>query len=150
MVGITGGKGIGVSITRFEDARLLTGAGEYSDDYNRLDQVYAAFARSPHAHAWLRRIEVSAAASMPGVIAVLTGADYAADGLDDMLAQGNPKDVELFNRDGAPIQYPRIEPLVRTKVRRVGEAIVMIIANSAEQARDATERGTAALVRDCC
>ena len=140
MVGIPVGKGIGASIPRFEDARLLTGAGEYSDDFNRPDQVHAAFLRSHHAHAWLRRIEVSAAASMPGVIAVLTGADYAADGLNDMLAQGNPKDVELSNRDGAPIQYPRIEPLVRTKVRRVGEAIVMIVANLPEQARDATER----------
>ena len=132
MVGVTGGKGIGVSITRFEDARLLTGAGEYSDDYNgRIGFMRPSYVRLMLMHGFggsMRRL-----ASMPGVIAVLTGADYAADGLDDMLAQGNPKDVELFNRDGAPIQYPRIEPLVRTKVRRVGEAIVMIILP--EQAR---------------
>ena len=93
MVGGSGGKGIGASIPRFEDHRLLTGAGEYSDDYNRPGQVYAAFARAPHAHARLGLVDTEAALEMPGVIAVLTGADYKSDGLNAMLAQGNPKDV---------------------------------------------------------
>ena len=105
----SGGKGIGASIPRFEDYRLLTGAGEYSDDFNRSDQAYAAFTRAPHAHARILSIETDAAAAMPGVLSVLTGADYTSDGLNPMLAQGNPKDVELFNRDGAPIYYPKIE-----------------------------------------
>ena len=138
-----GDGGIGASVPRFEDPRLLTGAGEYSDDFNRPMQVYAAFARAPHAHAHVRRIDVTEASNMPGVIAVLTGDDYVADGLNPMLAQGNPKDVELFNRDGSPIHYPRIEPLVRSKIRRVGEAIGMVVAGTPEQARDAAEQVTA-------
>jgi carbon-monoxide dehydrogenase large subunit len=140
MEGETVGKGIGASIPRFEDHRLLTGAGEYSDDFNRPGQAYAAFARAPHAHARILSVDTKDAAAMPGVLAVLTGADYGADGLNPMIAQGNPKDVELFNRDGSPIYYPRIEPLVTKKVRRVGEAVAMVIAERAEQARDAAER----------
>jgi len=135
--------GIGASIPRFEDFRLLTGIGEYSDDFNRPGQAYAAFARAPHAHARIGRVETDTAAGMPGVIAVLTGLDYKADGLNAMLAQGNPKDVELFNRDGAPIHYPRIEPLVSEKVRRVGEAVAMVIAETPAQARDAADCVTA-------
>jgi carbon-monoxide dehydrogenase large subunit len=140
MDGGSGGKGIGASIPRFEDHRLLTGAGEYSDDFNRPSQVYAAFTRAPHAHACILSIRTDAAAAMPGVLAVLTGADYTADGLNPMLAQGNPKDVELINRSGSPIYYPKIEPLVTTKIRRVGEAVAMVIAKTVEQARDAAER----------
>ena len=139
MVGGSGGKGIGASIPRFEDHRLLTGAGEYSDDFNRPGQVYAAFARAPHAHARLGFVDTEAALEMSGVIAVLTGADYKSDGLNAMLAQGNPKDVELFNRDSSPIHYPRIEPLVTDKIRRVGEAVAMVIAETPNQARDAAE-----------
>ena len=139
MVGGSGGKGIGASIPRFEDHRLLTGAGEYSDDYNRPGQVYAAFARAPHAHARLGFVDTEAALEMSGVIAVLTGADYKSDGLNAMLAQGNPKDVELFNRDSSPIHYPRIELLVTDKIRRVGEAVAMVIAETPDQARDAAE-----------
>lgn len=131
--------GIGASIPRFEDYRLLTGAGEFSDDFNRPGQAYAAFARGPHAHARINRVDTDAAGRMPGVIAVLTGSDYKDDGLNAMLAQGNPKDVELFNRDGSSIYYPRIEPLVSDKVRRVGEAVAMVIAETAEQAWDAAE-----------
>lgn len=132
-------KGIGASIPRFEDHRLLTGAGEYSDDFNRPGQAYAAFIRAPHAHARIVSIDTDAAAALPGVIAVLTGFDYKADGLAAMLAQGNPKDVELFNRDGTPIHYPRIEPLVTDKIRRLGEAVAMVVAETHDTALDAIE-----------
>ncbi len=84
-------------------------------------------------------MDTEAALEMSGVIAVLTGADYKSDGLNAMLAQGNPKDVELFNRDSSPIHYPRIEPLVTDKIRRVGEAVAMVIAETPDQARDAAE-----------
>ena len=135
-----GGMGIGASIPRYEDARLLTGRGEYSDDFNRPGQAYAAFARAPHAHARIRSIDVSGAMGMAGVIAVLTGHDYRNDGLKPMLAQGNPKDVELRNRDGSPIFYPRIEPLVTDKVRRVGEAVAIVLAETEDQAREAVDQ----------
>ncbi len=77
---------------------------------------------------------------MNGVLTVLTGADYGADGLRPLTAQGNPLDVALKNRDGAPVFYPSIDPLAIGKVRRVGEAVAMIVAQSPAQARDAGER----------
>jgi carbon-monoxide dehydrogenase large subunit len=135
--------GIGAAIPRFEDARLLSGRGQYSDDLNSPGQAYAAFARADQAHAHIRSIDNSAAANMPGVLAVLTGADYRADGLKPMPARGNPLDVELKNRDGSEIYYPGIDPLVADKVRRIGEAIAMVVADTADHARDAAERITA-------
>src|SRR5262245_43743990 len=73
--------GIGQPVLRKEDARLLVGGGVYSDDVNRPGQVYACFVRSPHAHAFVGRIETAAALATPGVVAVLTGADAKADGV---------------------------------------------------------------------
>ena len=73
--------GVGQPVPRFEDMRLLTGKGRYQDDTNLPLQLYAVFLRSPHAHARIRSIQTSAAAAAPGVKAVYTGADYAADGL---------------------------------------------------------------------
>ncbi|MDH3704148.1 MAG: molybdopterin-dependent oxidoreductase, partial [Alphaproteobacteria bacterium] len=135
--------GIGAAVPRFEDARLLSGQGQYSDDLNSPGQAYAAFARTDQAHARIRSIDTSGAADMPGVLAVLTGDDYRADGLKPMPARGNPKDVELINRDGSEIFYPGIDPLVTDKVRRVGEAIALVVADTADRARDAAERITA-------
>jgi aerobic carbon-monoxide dehydrogenase large subunit len=77
----TAREGIGKPILRKEDARLLTGGGCYSDDVNLPGQAYACFVRSPHAHAHIRRIDTTAALAAAGVIAVLTGADAAADGV---------------------------------------------------------------------
>src|SRR3989441_11331904 len=74
-------EGFGKAVLRKEDPRLLAGAGCYSDDVNLPGQAYACFVRSPHAHARIRRIEAAAALATPGVIAVLTGADAAADGV---------------------------------------------------------------------
>src|SRR6476619_95474 len=72
---------IGHPIRRKEDARLLTGKGRFSDDFNLEGQTYAALVRSPHPHAGIVRIDTGAAQAMPGVLAVLTGADCKADGL---------------------------------------------------------------------
>jgi len=132
--------GIGAAIPRFEDARLLSGKGQYSDDLNSPGQAYAAFVRSDQAHARIESIDASGAADMPGVLAVLTGEDYRADGLKPLPARGNPLDVELTNRDGSEIFYPGIDPLVTDKVRRVGEAIALVVADTADRARDAAER----------
>src|SRR5580700_9772121 len=73
--------GIGQTVRRKEDARLVTGRGNYSDDVNLPGQAYGAAVRSPHAHALIRAIDVAAARAMPGVLAVLTGEDALADGL---------------------------------------------------------------------
>src|SRR5204863_3510748 len=77
----TAREGFGKPVLRKEDARLLVGGGCYSDDVNRPGQAYACFVRSPHAHALVGRIETRAALATPGVVAVLTGADAIADGV---------------------------------------------------------------------
>ena len=70
--------GIGASVRRKEDQRFITGKGHYTDDVNRPGQGHAYFLRSPHAHARIKNIDCKAAAAMPGMIAVLTGAELAA------------------------------------------------------------------------
>lgn len=130
---------IGQSLRRVEDFRLLTGCGRFSDDRALPGQLYAAFARSPHAHARLEAVESEAARRLPGVLTVLTAADYAADGLQPMPAQGNPKDVELTNRDGRPVVYPPLAPLAEDRIRRVGEAVAMAVAVTEADALAAAE-----------
>ena len=125
---------IGRSVRRVEDFRLLTGRGRFSDDRTLPDQLHAAFARSPHAHARLEAVETGEAERLPGVAAVLTAEDYAGDGMRPMPAQGNPKDVELVNRDGRPIVYPPLAPLADDRIRRVGEAVAMVVARTAAEA----------------
>src|SRR5271163_4039239 len=92
--------GIGEPLRRLEDARLLTGRGCYSDDFNLAGQVYAVVVRSPLAHARITAIESEHARAMPGVLAVLTGADYVTDGLGPMTyspAARHPPDIRLEN-----------------------------------------------------
>ena len=79
---------IGQSVRRVEDPRLVQGLGRYSDDVNLAKQAYAFIVRSPHAHARIRAIDVSGATKAPGVVAVLTGADYAADKIGNLLWHG--------------------------------------------------------------
>src|SRR5216684_4430980 len=93
---------IGQSVRRREDPRLLMGRGRYFDDLNLAHQLYATIVRSPHAHADIRGIDASAALAMPGVQAVLTGADYAADGLGPLPAMVSAR--EAFE-PGAPQLY---------------------------------------------
>ncbi|MEM9684455.1 MAG: molybdopterin cofactor-binding domain-containing protein, partial [Pseudomonadota bacterium] len=131
------GTAIGAAVLRVEDERLLTGRGAYTDDFNVDGQVYAAVARATEAHAEIVSIDLSTVRSMPGVLSVLTGADLRADGLQPLAAQGNPKDVELKNQDGSPIFYPGIELLATDTVRRVGEGIALVVAESDNAAADA-------------
>ena len=103
--------GIGQPVRRKEDLRLLTGRGRYSDDLNLPGQAYAAMLRSPHAHAQIRSIDTSAALRVPGVLAVYTGADLAAEGIGAIApdynfmgpieVQRELPDVVLVNRDGS-------------------------------------------------
>ena len=132
-------KRIGEPVRRIEDERLLTGRGQFSDDMNLPGQAYAAFVRSPHAHAVLRRIDARGALAVDGVTAILTGADYRSDGLKPMFAGGNPKDVELKNRDGAPIFYTPLNPVVLDKARRVGEIVAVVVAETPQIALTAAD-----------
>ncbi len=135
---------IGQALTRKEDLRLLTGNGRYGDDICLPNQAYAAFVRSPHAHARIRAIDTSRAQTMPGVLATLTGFDTIADGLATIphtpMSLGPPADIALKNRDGSP---PGIAPhplLATDRVRYVGEQVVMIVAETVAAARDAAEQ----------
>jgi aerobic carbon-monoxide dehydrogenase large subunit len=139
-----GGPYIGRPMPRFEDLRLVRGAGRYSDDVSEPNQAYAVFVRSPHAHARIKRVDISAARTMPGVLAVLTGADYVADGLKGAMQRPNPAGaIDIKVRAFAPEKRPVLEerqfPIVPERVRYPGEAVAMVVATSMHAARDATE-----------
>src|SRR4029453_9608388 len=92
---------VGQSVRRFEDPHLVQGLGRYSDDVNLARQTYAVVVRSPPAHARIRAVDVAAAQASTGVVLVLTGADYAADGLGTL-----PSDSARKRRDGSPAFVP--------------------------------------------
>lgn len=131
--------GIGCPLPRAEDRRLLTGAGQYSDDMKADGTLYAVMVRSPHAHAKLRGVERARAETLPGVVAVLTGADWQDDRFNPMPAWGNPKDVELKNHDGREIFYTPLWPVAKDRVRRAGEIVAVVVAETKEQAEEAAE-----------
>ena len=135
---------IGQPLRRKEDLRLLTGSGRYSDDVSLPGQAYAFVLRSPHAHARIRSIDTTAARAMPGVLAVLTGADVAAAGLKDIphtpIPSKPPADILLINRDGSEHGYAPQELLPTDRVRYVGQQVVMVVAESIAAAKDAAER----------
>ncbi|MGE0626392.1 MAG: xanthine dehydrogenase family protein molybdopterin-binding subunit [Hyphomicrobiaceae bacterium] len=134
---------VGQPLRRKEDIRLLTGQGRFSDDFSLPGQAYAAMVRSPHPHARIVSVDKAEALSMPGVLAVLTGADAAAEGLGPIPHSPLPKtkfDMKLFGPGGDP--DPFIGPhvlLPADKARHVGEAVAMVIAATLEQAHDAAE-----------
>ncbi len=126
--------GIGQAVPRSEDPRLLTGQGSYTDDVTLPGQRYAYFVRSPFAHAELGAIDVSEARAAPGVVAVLTGADMQADGVNAKHSYATVK-----NRDGSDFVNVPWPGLAQGRVRYVGEAVAMVIAETIGQARDAAE-----------
>ncbi len=134
---------IGQPLPRKEDARLLTGGGCFSDDVSLPGQAYAVFVRSPHAHARVVAIETAKARAMPGVLAVLTGADADADGLKAIPHTPNPlrppADIALKNRDGSEPGYAPHPLLPTDRVRHVGEQVAMVVAETVAAARDAAE-----------
>ena len=134
--------GIGEPLRRLEDPRLLTGRGCYSDDFNLAGQVYAVAVRSPHSHARITTIETESARAMPGVFAVLTGADYVADGLGPMIyspAARHPPDIRLENLDRVPVLASRQYPVAVERTRFVGEAVAFVVAETLASAKDAAE-----------
>jgi aerobic carbon-monoxide dehydrogenase large subunit len=126
--------GIGASVRRKEDQRFITGKGRYVDDLNRPGQAYAAFVRSPHAHANLRSVDTSAAKGMPGVLAVLTGDDLAADKIGGLICGWM-----IHSKDGEPMKAGAHPALAQGKVRYVGDHVAVVIAETVAQAKDGAE-----------
>jgi carbon-monoxide dehydrogenase large subunit len=127
--------GIGDSVRRVEDPRLLTGGGRYTDD-TRLSSPAARMyvLRSPHAHADIKKVDTTAAKKAPGVLLVLTGADVKAAGFGDV-----PCLVPLENRDGTPRADTSRPMLALERVRHVGDPMALVVAETLEQAKDAAE-----------
>jgi len=125
---------IGARIARKEDYRFLTGAGQYTDDVTLPNQTYAAFVRSPHAHARIRGIRTEKAKRASGVLAVYTGEDIAAAKLGTL-----PCGWLITDVNGQPMKEPPYPVLAQGKVRFVGERVAVVIAETAAQARDAAE-----------
>jgi carbon-monoxide dehydrogenase large subunit len=142
MDGVGDGGGIGRSVRRREDLRLLTGRGRYSDDLHRPGQAHAVMLRSPHSHARIVSIHSHAARQMPGVLAVLSGRDFAANGLNPipLLQRGHPADLSLRNRDGSGPLTPPQSPIALDEVRYVGEIVAVVVAETPDTARDAAEQ----------
>jgi carbon-monoxide dehydrogenase large subunit len=143
-------EGIGQPVRRKEDARLVTGRGRFSDDLNLPGQAYAVVVRSPHAHAWIGRVDSTAASTLPGVIAVITGADVKRAALNsiapDHILMGPPEirrrapDIFPENRDGSAWYTSPHLPLPADRARFVGEPVAMVVAETIAIAKDAAER----------
>src|SRR6188508_651164 len=119
---------------RREDRRLLTGAGCFTADWNLPGQVHAAFLRSDRAHARIRSIDTSAARALPGVLAVLTGDDIKAAGYKPL-----PSNAPGPGYQGSPFRLPERHGLAQGRVRFVGEAVAIAVAETAAIAQDACE-----------
>ena len=126
---------VGAAVKRKEDYRFLTGNGQYTDDVSLPQQSYGYFLRSPHAHARIRSIDTTEAKASPGVIAVLTGADVAADKIG-----GLPCGWLIHSIDGSPMKEPPHPVIAHDKVRHVGDQVALVVAETLQQAKDAAEK----------
>src|SRR5438105_3877040 len=124
--------GIGAAVRRKEDQRFITGQGHYTDDIRREGQTYAHFLRSPHPHATINKIDKIKAEKMPGVVAVLTGAELAADNIGNLICGW-----AITSKDGSPMNMGPHPALAQGKVRHVGDQVAVVIAESLDQAKDA-------------
>jgi len=139
---------VGQAVPRVEDARLLTGRGRYTDDVAHDDATaaWAVFMRAPHAHARILAVDIATAAAMPGVLGVLTAADYVADGCQPIRHASNPPDALLPAQPwfvpgpGVFVHEAPQPPLAGQIVRFPGEAVAMVVAETRESARDAAEQ----------
>lgn len=127
-------EGVGARVARKEDKRFITGAGRYVDDMVVPGMKHAAFVRSPHAHAQIKKIDVKKAQGMRGVIGVLTGKELKADGIGNLICGWM-----IHSKDGSPMKMGAWSPLAIDKVRYVGDAVVIVVAETKGQARDAAE-----------
>jgi carbon-monoxide dehydrogenase large subunit len=127
--------GIGAAVRRKEDLRFITGKGQYTDDVVRPGETRAVFVRSPHAHAKIKNVDISAAKTMPGVVAVLTGAELATDKIGNLICGWM-----IHSKDGTPMKMAPHPALAADKVCHVGDAVAVVIAESQAQGRDAAEK----------
>ena len=127
--------GIGASVRRKEDHRFITGKGNYTDDINRPGQAHAVFVRSPHAHAKIKKFDAAVARKMPGVLAILTGDDIAADKVGGLICGWM-----IHSKDGSPMKAGAHPALAQGKVRHVGDHVAVVIADTLAEARDAAEK----------
>ncbi|HEX6692158.1 MAG TPA: xanthine dehydrogenase family protein molybdopterin-binding subunit, partial [Burkholderiales bacterium] len=125
---------IGARVTRKEDYRFLTGAGQYTDDVQMPNQAYAAFVRSPHAHARIKSIKLEKAKKAPGVLGVFTGQDLAGAKVG-----GLPCGWLITDVNGQPMKEPPHPCLAQGKARHVGDQVAVVVAETLAQARDAAE-----------
>ena len=126
--------GIGASVRRKEDHRFLTGKGQYTDDISRPGETRAYFLRSPHAHARIKRIDTKAAEKMPGVVAVLTGEQLAADKIGNLICGWM-----IHSKDGSPMKMAPHPAIAAGKVCYVGDPVALVVAETLAQAKDAAE-----------
>ena len=126
--------GVGAAVRRKEDFRFITGKGQYTADISRPGQCYIHFVRSPHAHARIKRIDSTAAAGMPGVLAVLTGTQLAADKIGGLICGWM-----IHSKDGSPMKMAAHPAIADEKACFVGDPVVVVIAETLAQARDAGE-----------
>jgi carbon-monoxide dehydrogenase large subunit len=129
-----GVEGIGQRVARKEDKRFITGKGRYTDDMKLPGMTHAIFVRSPHAHAKVTSIDTAKAASMPGVVAVLTGAELVADRIGNLICGWM-----VHSKDGSPMKMGAWPAMAPETVRFVGQAVAVVIAETRDQARDAAE-----------
>ncbi|MEA3192053.1 MAG: aerobic carbon-monoxide dehydrogenase large subunit, partial [Betaproteobacteria bacterium] len=125
---------IGARVQRKEDYRFLTGAGQYTDDVSLPNQAHAAFVRSPHAHAVIRKISIDKALKAPGVLKVFVGQDLA-----DAKVGGLPCGWLITDVNGQPMKEPPHPCLAQGKARHVGDQVAVVIAETLDQAQDAAE-----------
>ncbi len=127
--------GIGAAVRRKEDQRFVTGKGHYTDDVSRPGQCHAYFLRSPHAHAKIKNIDSKAAAAMPGVLAVLTGADLAADKIGNLICGWM-----ITSKDGSQMKMAPHPAIAHAKANYVGDPVAVVVAETLPQAKDAAEK----------
>jgi carbon-monoxide dehydrogenase large subunit len=127
--------GIGAAVRRKEDHRFITGKGQYTDDITRPGETKALFIRSPHAHAKIRRIDAKAASSMPGVVAILTGDQLAADKIGNLICGWM-----IHSKDGTPMKMSAHPAIASGKACYVGDPVALVVAETMAQAKDAAEK----------
>ena len=127
--------GIGAAVRRKEDQRFITGKGQYTDDISRPGETRALFVRSPHAHAKIKKIDTAAAQKMPGVVAVLTGEQLAADKIGHLICGWM-----IHSKDGSPMKMAPHPAIASGKVCYVGDPVALVVAETLAQAKDAAEK----------
>jgi carbon-monoxide dehydrogenase large subunit len=129
-----GVEGVGARVARKEDKRFITGKGRYVDDIRLHGMTYAAFVRSPHAHAKIKSIDVGDAKTRPGVVDVLTGKQIVDDKIGNLICGWM-----IHSKDGSPMKMGAWPAMAPETVRFVGQAVAVVIAETRNQARDAAE-----------